>query len=153
LRLGRNRILQVLLGDLLRLAGDREAASAIYAQARRELEEQLKQQPDNPDVMIGLAAACAALGENALAIQKAEQALALRPESQDVLVARDYQEIRARIAVRTGETDRAIEILRHLLTVPYGEPPITPALLRLDPAWDPLRGDPRFQKLCEEQHP
>lgn len=43
--------------------------------------------------------------------------------------------------------------LRHLLTVPYGPPPITSALLRLDPTWDPLRSDPRFQELCQDQKP
>jgi hypothetical protein len=52
------------------------------------------------------------------------------------------------IAARIGETDRPIEILRHLLTVPDGLPPITPALLRLDPVWDPIRSDPRLQELA-----
>jgi hypothetical protein len=37
--------------------------------------------------------------------------------------------------------------------VPYGQPPITPALLRLDPVWDPLRNDPRFQQLCQDPKP
>jgi serine/threonine-protein kinase len=52
-----------------------------------------------------------------------------------------------------GENSRAISILTQLLQTPYGVPPITPALLRLDPIWDPLRADPAFQKLCEEKQP
>ena len=59
-----------------------------------------------------------------------------------------------------GETSRPISTLRQLLQTPYnaagwlhGPMPITPALLRLDPFWDPLRSDPAFQKLCEEKQP
>jgi hypothetical protein len=55
-----------------------------------------------------------------------------------------------------GENSRAISILTRLLHTPYGgwlytPSPITPALLRLDPSWDPLRTDPAFQKLCEQE--
>ena len=57
-----------------------------------------------------------------------------------------------------GENSRAISTLTQLLETPYGSSnyistPITPALLRLDPLWDPLRSDPAFQKLCEEKQP
>ena len=58
-----------------------------------------------------------------------------------------------------GENSRAISTLTELLQTPYQPSfyayptPITPALLRLDPFWDPLRADPAFQKLCEEKKP
>jgi hypothetical protein len=56
-----------------------------------------------------------------------------------------------------GENSRAISTLTQLLQTPYSsifqQAPITPALLRLDPIWDPLRADPAFQKLCEEKKP
>ena len=57
-----------------------------------------------------------------------------------------------------GENSRAISTLTQLLQTPYSSwfydrTPITPALLRLDPIWDPLRADPAFQKLCEEKQP
>jgi hypothetical protein len=57
-----------------------------------------------------------------------------------------------------GENSRAILVITQLLQTPYTSwfyqtPGVVPALLRLDPAWDPLRGDPAFQKLCEEKQP
>jgi hypothetical protein len=67
-------------------------------------------------------------------------------------------EILARVAAQMGEPDRAVAALQKLLPIPYGGPltanvPLTPALLRLDPMFDPLRGDPRFQELCKDKQP
>jgi hypothetical protein len=66
------------------------------------------------------------------------------------------QEQLAVVQASLGENSRAISTLAQLLQTPYStgvcRTPITPALLRLDPGWDPLRGDPAFQKLCEEKH-
>jgi serine/threonine-protein kinase len=84
--------------------------------------------------------------------------MAANPIEKDALDGPQPIEILARVAAQMGEPDRAIAALQKLLSIPYGGPlaqnvPLTPALLRLDPMFDPLRGDPSFQKLCEEKQP
>jgi serine/threonine-protein kinase len=74
----------------------------------------------------------------------------LRPSSKDAVGGPISEENLALVEVMVGETSQAISRLQHLLQIPYGNF-LTPALLRLDPIWDPLRADPAFQKLCEEK--
>ena len=80
------------------------------------------------------------------------------PIERDVATGAAPTETLARVAARMGEPDRAIAGLQKLLSIPgtgpFGEnPPLTPALLRLDPMFDPLRNDPRFQKLAASEAP
>ena len=82
----------------------------------------------------------------------------LVPSAKDAVHRPGYEEILALIQTVLGENSRAISTLTQLLETPYGSliygpAPVTPALLRLDPIWDPLRADPAFQKLCEEKQP
>jgi hypothetical protein len=72
------------------------------------------------------------------------------PIEKDAPIGPKPIECLAEVAAQTGEPDRAITALQKVLSIPGGTP-LTPALLRLDPMFDPLRNDPRFQRLCEEK--
>jgi TolB-like protein/Flp pilus assembly protein TadD len=143
------------LGDFQRFADDAVNAKASYSQSRQILEAGLRAQPDNARLVSFLALIDAGLGEKEVAMKEAERAIELLPASKDALDGPGFEEVKANVLARFGEKDGAIAVLQHLLTTPYGTngPPITPALLRLDPTWDPLRGDPRFEKLCQKQQP
>ena len=141
-----------------RFVGDTAGAKVTAEQARNTLEPLCKEQPDIPDLEVELALADALLGERDSALKEAERAIMLVPSAKDAMHRPGYEEILALIQTVIGENSRAISTLTQLLKTPYdsliyGPAPVTPALLRLDPIWDPLRTDPAFQKLCEEKQP
>ena len=141
-----------------RLTGDTAGAKVTAEQARNTLEPLCKNQPDNALLCGSLSLANAVLGEKESALKEAERAIMLLPSTKDRVQGPAYEEILALIQTMVGENSRAISTLTRLLQTPYNSwiyvpAPITPALLRLDPLWDPLRGDPAFQKLCEEKQP
>ncbi len=147
-----NGELRFWLGWAQEVAGDHAAARESWMQARTELEPFLKEQPENFVLMGDLALTNMGLGENAAALALAERAIAMISIEKDALTGPRPLDILARVAARIGEEDRSIATLTKLLSIPYeaplaANPPLTPALLRLDPMFDPLRKDPRFQKL------
>ncbi len=153
-----NGELRFYLGWAQEVAGDHDAAHESWRQARTELESFLKEQPENSVLMGDLALTEMGLGDKSAALALAEKAMSTVPIEKDAVSSSRPLEILARVAARMGEPDRAIATLQKLLSIPcYGamaeNVPLTPALLRLDPMFDPLRKDPRFQKLCEERKP
>ena len=146
----------VILTFAQRLAGDAAEAKVTAGQARNILEPLCRDQPDNSFFAQQLALANAALGEKEIALIEAERATTLLPSAKDPLSGPTREEVLALIQMMFGDSTGPISTLSRLLQRPYiswlyGPMPATPAVLRLDPIWDPLRADPAFQKLCEEK--
>ncbi len=133
-------------------AGDIVGARATAQQMLRPLETRCQKDPDNPNFAEALSLTRAVLGQKDAAIKEAERAIMLLPCGKDAVYGPTYEENLAVVEVLVGDKNRAIPRLQRLLEIPYSNC-LTPALLRLHPQWDPLRGDPRFQKLCEEKKP
>jgi len=148
-----NGELRFWLGWAQEVAGDHAAAQESWKQARSELEPFLRQQPENWVLIGDLALTNMGLGDKTAAFAFVEKAIAVNPIEKDPMDGPGSIEILARVTARMGEPDRAISALQKLLSTPYESPlnaanvPLTPALLRLDPMFDPLRNDPRFEKL------
>jgi eukaryotic-like serine/threonine-protein kinase len=150
-----NGELRFWLGWAQDVAGDHAAAQKSWRQARIELEPFLKEQSDNYVLIGDLALVNMGLGDKAAALALSEQAMKVLPLEKDAVDGPAPIEVFARVAAQMGEPDRAIAALQKLLSIPSegalaSRVPLTPALLRLDPMFDPLRNDQRFQKLTLE---
>ncbi|MEJ2548856.1 MAG: hypothetical protein P8125_13765, partial [Gemmatimonadota bacterium] len=131
-----------------RLAGDEAAARAAFENARFDLWGLVDERPDEPRYRSALGLALAGLGRNEEAIREGEAGLRLMPPEKEAWRGAWRMAELARIEAMTGRHDEAIERLEYLLSVPSD---LSVWSLRLDPAWDPLRANPRFEVLVAEE--
>lgn len=149
-----NAEIRFWLGWALEIAGDHDAARQTWRRARGDLEQFLKEQPDNIGIIADLALINAGLGDKTAALALSERAAVAVPIEKNAIDGPVAIEILARVAAKMGEPDRAIVALQKVLSTPYGgftSVALTPALLRLDPTFDQIRHDPRFERLANGQ--
>jgi serine/threonine-protein kinase len=132
------------IGFAKRALNDEPGARAAFLRAKSAAEDELKQTPDKAKLHIALAKVLGFLGEKNAALAEAQRASELQPESKDAFEGPVITEGIAQVQAIVGENDRAIEILDGLLSRPSD---VTVQALKINPIWDPLRNDPRFQAL------
>ena len=152
-----NGELRFWLGWAQKVTNDASAKES-FEEARGELEPFLKTQPQNFALLEDLALTSAAQGDATAALAYVERAITANSAEKDAMYGPFSIEILARVSAQSAEPDRAIAALEKLRSLPYRGPlvwvrPLTPALLRLDPMFDPLRKDQRFQKLISQFEP
>jgi eukaryotic-like serine/threonine-protein kinase len=131
------------------LAGQGAIEKSECEQTRVLLEARLAERPEDRNSLIALAWTYVCLGRNADALRVARQAVDSLPVEKDAISGPRLLAALAEIEARTRRPEEAVEILRQLLTVPAGDV-ISIARLKIDPVWDPIRDNPRFQKLLSE---
>jgi len=135
---------------IARAKGDSAGATAAFSAARAILEQRLTIKPEDARTLAVLAQIDAGLGRKELAIQEAKHAVDLMPLSKDIYDGALVLEGLAQVYTWTNEPDRAIELLQKLAAMPSY---VNYARLKLHPMWNPLRGDPRFQKIVNSLAP
>jgi TolB-like protein/class 3 adenylate cyclase/Tfp pilus assembly protein PilF len=137
-------------GVVAQMKGDKAAANAAFTTARNEAARLIADQPDYAEALCVLGMADAALGNKEDAIREGRRAVELVPVSKNAIEGALLIRYLAVIYAWTGEKDLAFEQLAIAAGIPsflsYGE-------LRLHPRWDPLRGDPRFEKIVASLAP
>jgi TolB-like protein/cytochrome c-type biogenesis protein CcmH/NrfG len=136
-----------LVGIARKALRDESGAREAFLKARSVAEKQLQQSPDDPDMRMFFAKLLAWLGEKDAALAEAQRATELRPESKDAFGGPEIAVGVAEVHTILGDKDRAIEILDELLSRPSS---VTVQGLKVNPIWDPLRSDPRFQALTQK---
>ena len=137
---------KLCLAQAYAASGDTAKANLLFEEVRGQVRAALQASPQSPDLHVSLGLADAGLGMKEEAIAEGKSGVALMPTSLDAFTGPVYLGKLAQIYVRVGANDAAIDILRQLFAMPAGHV-LTPALLKLDPVWDPLREDARFRNL------
>ena len=134
-------------GLAARALNDTISAKSAFLAARAEMEKIVEEEPDYPQALSVLGMSDAALGRKEDALREARRAVELLPREKDPLTYAELIKYLAVVYAWTGEKEAALNELEALLQIPA---PISYGQLRLHPYWDPLRGDPRFDKLIAE---
>jgi eukaryotic-like serine/threonine-protein kinase len=138
-------------GLAARLRGDENAARAAFTNARKELEQIVRDQPDYAAALCALGVVDAALGNKDDAIREGQRAVELMPVSKSAVDGPMLIQYLAVIYAWTGDKDRAIERLAEAAELPGSR--LSYGHLRLNPMWDPLRGDSRFEAIVASLAP
>jgi TolB-like protein len=125
--------------------GDLEGARPLWDAARDQLEREARAAPDDFRLRPSLGRAYAGLGRRDDALREGMRAVELLPISKDAFDGSVLLEDLAAIHARVGDEDAAIAEIERLLSIPSY---LSPALLRIDPKWTPLRADRRFQRFA-----
>jgi len=142
----KNKPKDLFEGAIYTYSNNKEKARPAFERARPIVEKALLESSDDASRHVTLGLILAGLGEKDAAIAEGKRAVELLPESQDALEGPKTAVALAQIYVWTGENGQALQLLERSLSTPNG---VTVPSLRLDPIWDPLRRDPRFQALIE----
>jgi serine/threonine protein kinase/TolB-like protein len=138
-------------GLVARFRGDEPAARGAFIKARNQLEQTVRNQPDYAQGLCALGVVDAALGNKEDAIREGQRAVELIPVSKSAIEGPMLVQYLAVIYAWTGEKDRAIERLAAAAKLPGSH--VTYGYLRLNPIWDPLRGDSRFEAIVASLAP
>jgi TolB-like protein/Tfp pilus assembly protein PilF len=140
-------------GLLARMTKDEARARTAFEAARREQEKIVQAQPDYGPALCVLAMIDAALGRTEPALEEGRRAIALTPLEKDVINGSRVLQYFAITAAWTGEKELALQQLKTGLRAPTAALTLSYGALKLFPFWDPLRGDPRFEKIVNSLAP
>jgi len=137
----------MLLGEIKRALGQKEPARESFQQARTLLTVAIAKDPAEPLTHASLGSVDAALGDADDALREAQRAIDLQPVEEDALEGSQWPENLAEVNAQLGRIDEAIKLIEQLLAMPNSGEMSSVWELKLDPVWDPLRGDSRFERL------